>query len=136
MRTLFIIFILTINLAIGQTIEQKALTHLADNIYGQELTNSEENFKVTKDSTRIWFYPSVYGTKSKLKLKNGIWSSEDKFYKIIHSNKDIFVTTKKAMTEDGLLFVPFDITTLYGHHFTYKVTFEGDNPIDLTRTAN
>lgn len=62
------------------------------------------------------------------------WASEDKFYELVHANKDIFVTTKKAITSEGVLFVTFDITTLYGHHFTSKVTFEGNNAIKFTRT--
>jgi hypothetical protein len=136
MRTLFLIFVLTTNPAFGQTIEQKALTYLADTIYGQYLTNSQESFMVTKGSTRIWFYPFVYETKSKLKIKNGTRSSEDNFYKIVHSDKDIFVTTKKAITTDGVLFVPFDISTKYGIHFFYKVMFVKDEPVKLFRISN
>lgn len=120
----------------AQTNEQKALTYLAENIYGQELRNSEESFIVTRDSLRIWFYPLVYETKSKIKLKNGIRSSEDKFYKIIHTNKDIFVITKKAITEDGVIYVPFEITTLYGLHYKYRVTFNSDKPVKLALTQN
>ncbi len=136
MRTLIVLFTCTVNLVFGQTIEQKALTYLADNFYGQELTNSDERFIVTEDSTKIWYYPSVFETKAPLKIENGTRSSEDKFYKIVHSNKDIFVTTKKAITIDGILFVPFDIATNYGNHFFYKVMFEKNTPLKLIRTID
>jgi hypothetical protein len=136
MRLLIVILLLIIQPAIGQSLEQKALNFLAENIYGQELRNSSESFLVTKDSTNIWYYPRVIETKIKLKLKKGIASSEDHFDKIIHSDKDIFVRTKKAKTENGVMVVFLDITTRYGIHHTYKVMFEKNVAYQLIRVSN
>jgi hypothetical protein len=137
MRKLTLILILTSNLTFGQTAEQKALTFLAKNIHGQELKNSYSAFVVKDDSTKIWYYPFVLDTKTKLILENGIHSSHDKFDKVVHSFKDIFVTTKKATNSaDKNLVVPFEIFTKYGLSFLYTVTFEGNEPTKLIRTIN
>jgi hypothetical protein len=133
---LLLVLLLMGKTSLGQSIEQKAFSFLAENIYGQTLRNSNEQFVLTKDSTQIWYYPHVVESKIKLKLKNGVVSSEDHFYKIVHSDKDIFVRTKKASTENGVMIVLFDITTRYGVHHQYKVKFEKNVPYQLIRVSN
>jgi hypothetical protein len=135
-KLVIIILVWTTHVTFGQTAEQKALTYLANNIYGQKLWSSNGIFVVTKDSTRIWYYPSVLDTKSKLRVNNVIQSSEDKFYKIVHSDKDIFVKTKMASSTEQGLSVPFEVITKYGNSFHYTVTFENNKSLKLTKTTH
>ncbi len=135
-RSLNLLFILSTSTVLGQSLEQKALNFLANAIYGEVLQNSSGNFKVTKDSSKIWFYPNILYTQTKLHLEHGITSGENKFYKVVHSGKDIFVKTKMASDKGEVVFVPFEILTNYGKSFQYMVIFENNQAVKLTKTSD
>lgn len=131
-KTILTLFFFTTKIALAQNTEQKALTFLAANIYGHELKNSEGNFIVTKDSTQIWYKAQVSGSKNKVNLENAVKSSLEHFNKVLHSNKDIFITTKAAIiSKDKKLTVPFELYTKYGNTVQVVVIFENGEPINL-----
>jgi hypothetical protein len=60
-------------------------------------------------------------------------SGEDKFYKVVHSDRDILVATKPATISNGEKVVSFDILTRYGEHHHYSVSFVNGQPASLSR---
>lgn len=128
MRTLILIitFTVTTQFALGQTIEQKAIDYLVDNIKSLTINYQSGHFIFNPDSNKIWYAPKVLADKGKLKIKlqNGTSSSVEQFYKIIHDPKDIFIITHASENSGKEYFVKFDIVTNYDNHTLCTVYFD------------
>ena len=147
MRSLIIIILFfKTSLTFGQKVEQKALTFLVNQINGLKFKYSNGSFIMSKDSSRIWYYPYlmniaedkisgerryVQDSKSKLHINKGIRSNEDKFYKVVHSEKDIFIITIKALATNQNQSVNFVIMTKYAVENWYTVMFKDNVPFTL-----
>lgn len=140
MRTTFlIIFILTGRFAFGQTIEQKAINYLVNNLKDLSIKYQSGQFNFNIDSNRVWYYPKVIGEKKRknIKLENGLSSYKEQFYQIIHDDKDILITVYANNQNRNACFVKFDIFTNYDNKTSCNVYFDNTmTPIKLEQNKN
>ena len=120
---------MTSKFSFGQSIEQKALNYLRQNINGLTIKYQLGTFKFNSDSNSVWYSPKIVGDTKKLNLTKSIKASEDNFYKTIHDKKDIFIQTNKSVKVDNEYSVQFNIKTNYNINtlVTNKLDSMGDS---------
>lgn len=133
MRT-FVIFILTINFALGQTIdkygrtiEQNALDYLICNLSNVELPYEYGCFHFNPDSNKIWYKPKVWFKQDlRVRIAKGFQATENEFFYAPCGKKDIYIMTNPhGQTQFGYS-VEFYIVTQVNHYISYSVLIDMD----------
>ena len=132
MRVSLLILLFATKFACAQTSEQIAINYLVENVSSLTIRCQSGDFIFNKDSNSIWYSPYVINNnkKFKIELTKARPSSEDIFYKVIHSEKDIFIKTFISEKNDEGEVVRFKITTNYNLETMCSVYLDSKrNPI-------
>ena len=137
MIRLSIVFVIFIHFARGQKVEQIALNHLLANLSTQKIQFQDRLTGFYTDSNKVWYSQKIISGTGKVFIPRAQKSSIESFYKVVHQDYDIHITTMKAIKDSNGTIVPFIITTNYNNKTQLDVILDKTNfPVGFVRYEN